>query len=93
VRVGGRRRPPTRTTRAVSTAAGCTASPKNAADQIMVSTGWANRRRPTRATPPGEARVPGEPEAAHLRLSYGAATPETLREGVARLGAALREVG
>ncbi|HEY2830925.1 MAG TPA: PLP-dependent aminotransferase family protein [Sporichthyaceae bacterium] len=40
----------------------------------------------------GRAYVAGEPDAAHLRLSYGAAAPETLREGVARLGTALREV-
>jgi DNA-binding transcriptional MocR family regulator len=40
----------------------------------------------------GRSYVAGEPDAAHLRLSYAAASPETLREGVARLGAALREV-
>jgi DNA-binding transcriptional MocR family regulator len=40
----------------------------------------------------GRPYVAGEPDAAHLRLSYGGATPEILREGVARLGSALREV-
>jgi DNA-binding transcriptional MocR family regulator len=61
---------------------------------MRVATGGPSGAPSTRcATTAAAVTRAGEPDAAHLRLSYGAASPETLREGVARLDAALREAG
>ena len=40
---------------------------------------------------PGDSFYPGKPEGCHLRLNFSNSNPEQIREGIRRLGAAVRE--